>query len=511
MRRGLPTSAAATIVRNSRTCAGSLGLRSLLSAAVAGRTRLGMSLCWAAAVLLVGHAELRGEQPVTAPPASVLPEDYSCTFCHSKAGDFWAEAVPTVEAADLAHDIHWQKGLRCHDCHGGSPAIAEFKNHRDDPDFRSVRPRSAIPAFCGHCHSSIEYMRRFNPSARTDQEAEYWTSGHGRRLKATAEEAADSTAPAPAGDAPGVEGEPEASLIDTDVATCVDCHGRHGILAVNDIQSKVFPTKVAETCSECHSDPQRMAGREYNGRPLLHNQYAEWRASVHGRALLEKGDLSAPSCNDCHGNHGALPPGVDSVANACGTCHGRVAKLFADTQMKHRFEESGLPGCATCHGNHRTLEPTDEMLGMDEGAVCANCHRAENLQLGATLLGADVARQMRQDLEQLKQGITRAEQTLHQAERLGMEVRGPRFELLQAVDALTNARTLVHTFKLEPVAEALAAGSVVAQRVQESGEAALKEHTGRRVWLAASLLPIMLVVALLVLYIRSLPAPKSEL
>ena len=32
--------------------------------------------------------------------------------------------------------------------------------------------------------------------------------------------------------------------------------------------------------------------------------------SVHGKALLEKGDLSAPTCNNCHGNHGAAPPQI---------------------------------------------------------------------------------------------------------------------------------------------------------------------------------------------------------
>ena len=62
----------------------------------------------------------------------------------------------------------------------------------------------------------------------------------------------------------------------------------------------------------------------------------QWRQSVHGQALLEKGDLTAPACNDCHGNHGAMPPGVDSVANACGTCHGKIANLFAETRMKHQ-------------------------------------------------------------------------------------------------------------------------------------------------------------------------------
>ena len=95
--------------------------------------------------------------------------------------------------------------------------------------------------------------------------------------------------------------------------------------------------------------------------------------------LMDKGDLGAPSCNNCHGNHGAVPPAVSSVANACGTCHGKIADLFADTRMKHCFVEANLPGCATCHGSHAIHRPSDEMVGMEKGAVCATCHAGGNI------------------------------------------------------------------------------------------------------------------------------------
>jgi hypothetical protein len=421
--------------------------------------------------------------------AAGLSADYSCRLCHSKGGELWTEGTPVAEERDLFNDVHWQKGLRCHDCHGGSASLDGFKNHRDDPDFHRRSSRADFPAFCGRCHSNIEYMRRYVPSARTDQEAEYWTSGHGRRLRASAK-----------GDNP---------QIDQAVATCVDCHGGHGILAVKDINSPVYPTRVAQTCASCHADEKRMAGREYNGRALGHAQYAEWSSGVHGRALIEKGDLSAPSCNDCHGNHGAMPPGVDSVANACGTCHGKVANLFADTSMKHIFQQAGLPGCATCHGTHHTSHPTDELLGMGTHAVCVHCHSPQNPQYGATMAGAEVARNMRARLDQLKQEIAQSEAEVAEAERLGMEVTGPRFDLREAFDALTNARTLVHSFKPGPMDEALNQGLAVTSSVRRLATASLVEHTRRRIWLAASLAPILLVVGLLLLYIRTLPSPSA--
>jgi predicted CXXCH cytochrome family protein len=426
----------------------------------------------------------------TAGEGESLPADYSCSLCHRKGADLWLETTPVVEEKDLAGDIHWQKGLRCHDCHGGSPTLDEFKNHRNDPGFRSLSSRADIPSFCGHCHSDIEFMRKFNPSARTDQEAEYWTSGHGRRLKATSE---------------GENAQP-----DETVATCINCHGGHGIVAVKSVNSPVYPARVAETCSTCHANAERMAGRVYNDRPLGHDQFAHWRQSVHGRALLEKGDLSAPACNDCHGNHGAMPPGVDSVANACGTCHGKISKLFAETNMKHKFEQIGLPGCATCHGTHAIAHPGDELLGMHDASLCFNCHNPENPKYGATLAGAEAAGAMRTRLDQLKSEIEEAEQLVKQAERLGMEVRGPRYDLRQAFDALTNARTQVHSFKPEPVEAALEEGLKVTADVKGRAEGALHEHTSRRWWLAASLVPILLVVGVLLRYIRTLPPVASE-
>jgi len=419
------------------------------------------------------------------------PSENNCLLCHGNKDVWEGEQLRLfITEADLANDIHWQRGLRCQDCHGGNPQADELRAaHAEEDGFHTVKSPADVPKFCGDCHANIEYMRRYRPSPRTDQLAEYWTSGHGQRLKATGDPA---------------------------VATCISCHDkphgsaqdktRHGIRPVTELESLVYPTRVAKTCATCHSNQELMKGRLYHGQALSCDEYSKWRQSVHGRAMMEKGDLSAPTCNDCHGNHGAVPPQVDSVANACGVCHGKVAKLFEQTRMKHKFEEVGLPGCSTCHGNHEIKHPTDEMLGMGGTAVCARCH--EQGKFGAPLAGAEAARTLRSDVDQLKQGIDTAEQTLLKAERLGMEVSQPRFELRSAVDALTNARSLIHTFQIKPVAATLAGGEKVVVEVQKKADHALYEHTFRRIWLAASLVPILLVIGLLLLYIRTLPAPE---
>jgi hypothetical protein len=277
------------------------------------------------------------------------------------------------------NDVHMKAGLSCHDCHGGNP---DPKLAGDpaamDPAFKASpfigKPeRKAIPAFCGRCHSSLVFMRRFQPQARVDQVAEYLTSHHGQAL----------------------------ARGDASVATCIDCHGVHGIRAVSDPESPVYPTHVPDTCGRCHSDPKRMKGHfDEHGRQLPVDQQAKWRRSVHAKALLEKGDLSAPTCNDCHGNHGAMPPGVESVAFVCGNCHGREAELFrasrkhegfamhnellatagggcapchdpapkAATQITH-FSE-----CVTCHENHGIVRPTIALLGNLPEVPCVFCH-----------------------------------------------------------------------------------------------------------------------------------------
>lgn len=448
----------------------------------------GFRLCsWAVLLVIVAssHGASQEESDSATPAAASESQVNACLTCHSDStlmvGDL--ERLLITEQ-HLADDIHWQKGLSCHDCHGGDASEADFRAaHFRDSGFRSIKSAADIPGFCGHCHSNPQYMRQYQPSPRTDQEDLYWTSGHGQKLKETGDEK---------------------------VATCVSCHGSHNVRAVKDLSSPVYPTQVAITCGACHSDSELMEGRVYKGKPIGHDQLEDWKSSVHGQALLEKGDLSAPTCNDCHGNHGALPPEVGAVGNACGSCHVKIGKLFAETLMKHRFEEVSLPGCATCHGEgkHAIDSPTDEMLGMDGETVCSGCHNQGGF--GATYLGAKVAQDMRNGLEKLKDKIVTVSEKLDHAERLGMEVRTPRFRLREANDALENARTLIHSFAIDPVQEALETGLTVSQECEQKADAAVDEYTNRRIWLALSLVPILVVIGFLMLYIRTLPLPGQS-
>ncbi|MHB0972139.1 MAG: cytochrome c3 family protein [Thermoanaerobaculia bacterium] len=328
--------------------------------------------------LTLSLAGLFGTMAFAAPPAAKT----SCIACHANPDYVDEASVATTKA--FAADIHAKAGLSCHDCHGGNPdpALAENVSAAMDAAFAKnpfvgSPERGGIPDFCGKCHSSPQYMRRFQPAARVDQVSEYWTSRHGLGLKRG----------------------------DTAVATCVDCHGIHGMRAVADPESKVYATRVAETCSGCHSDPKRMAGRvSERGRALAVDQHARWKQSVHAKSLMERGDLFAPTCNDCHGNHGATPPGVTSVANVCGQCHGREAELFRQSPKLAGFEGHNeyltstpegcgschegqsdaalavdhFSECATCHENHAVTRPTIALLGFLPDVPCAYCHEGRD-------------------------------------------------------------------------------------------------------------------------------------
>jgi predicted CXXCH cytochrome family protein len=494
-------------------------------------------LAWLLALGVLAGASVAtaGEGGQPPPPAAKAAEKASeplaakpnnCLFCHGNK-DVWEgdQLRLYVTEKDFARDLHWGRGLRCADCHGGNPAAEQVNEaHARVDGFRNLRQRRAdgtkdyskppepaiVVKLCGECHANIQFMKQYNPSPRVDQLNEYWSSGHGQRVK-------------------------EAG--DPNVATCVSCHGRphgtgrdqgtYGVLAVRNLDSPVYVKNVAKTCAKCHSDEKRMAGYQYQGRPIGRSQYEEWRQSVHGKALLDKDDLSAPACNGCHGNHGALPPQVRSVANICGTCHGKVAGLFNKTLMQHGFAQVGLPGCVTCHSNHKILPPGDQMLGVAPPEVCSRCHGAgaakgsnaallAGFDMKRIIHGGEVATTLRKDLETLKQQIGDAGARLEKAERLGMLVPGPqsnprldpRIFLRKADDTLTNARVEVHSFDAALVGKTVGQGESIAKEVRASADRAVEAYHFRRIWLAGSLVPIALFILLLLLYIRRLPSPS---
>jgi predicted CXXCH cytochrome family protein len=231
-----------------------------------------------------------------------------------------------------------------------------------------------------------------------------------------------------------------------------------------------------------------------DGTALPTSQFADYQKSVHHAALTKGNDLSAPTCNDCHGNHGATPPGVGAVANVCGTCHAVFATKFQTSVHAQIFDK----GCVECHGNHAVLKPSDDMLGSSGQAVCATCHS------GADDQGAVAADRMRRGMEGLKLGLGRSGELIARVRNAGIEMSDQELALSEAQTRLTLARTEIHANNPAAVDAILAEGTAILAGVDRAGQDGVSELQFRRRGLAISLGAILLFVVALWLKVRQI-------
>jgi predicted CXXCH cytochrome family protein len=421
------------------------------------------SVALAALLALAMPGPLWAAAPPAAPAPSAPPATQAagekpdtCVGCHQAVGGPMAKPLEDRKA-----DVHAAKGVSCADCHGGDSARMDMEAMKAK-GFVGRPPRQDVPRFCARCHSDAAFMRPFNPAIRTDQLNQYQTSIHGKRLAAG----------------------------DTKVAVCTDCHGVHGILPATNIQSRVHPVRVAETCGRCHADAEHMKGYK-----IPTDQLALYRESVHGELLLKRQDLAAPTCNKCHGNHGAFPPEVTSIAGVCGQCHVINKELFLQSVHHTAFDRLKLPECVTCHSNHKILRANDQMVGVGEKAVCIRCHAAGSP-------GYRAAEQMGKMIADLVVAIRRAEAKLAEAERAGMEVSDAKYEFQNARTTLIKSRNEVHIFNPDRLNKVVQPGIELAEKGYRAGQEGLDELGNRKRWSLIPLAAILAVVAGLVLQIR---------
>jgi hypothetical protein len=279
--------------------------------------------------------------------AHLDPMPSCATHCH---GEQQVEFTASAHALTLA----------CTDCHGGDPGAQRDKDasHAADAGFVGSPPREDIPRLCGECHA--DPLRMFAHALPTDQLATYRTSQHGLAVLQRG---------------------------DTSAAVCTDCHGSHEILGSHDTSAPTHRLNQPATCATCHEDAERMLP---HGLPT--GVVAEFASSVHGKALLDEQARGAPTCADCHGSHGAAPPGVESLVHVCASCHVNTAEAYRESphaatpDMRCGACHEGadeIPGgrqsgCAACHGTHGIGQPGEWMFTGEEVGHCGHCHREDN-------------------------------------------------------------------------------------------------------------------------------------
>ncbi len=387
-------------------------------------------------------------------------EKNACIRCHLQMGDELAEPVNMMRG-----DIHDSRGVTCDGCHRGNPDTMDMeKAMNPEEGFIGVPKGEERIRMCARCHSDAEFMKQFDPSIEVDQAELYRTSVHGKRLR---------------------EG-------DSKPATCADCHGYHRVYAPDDSRSSVYPTNIVGTCGKCHNDAEYM--EEY-GIPT--NQVQQYKQSVHAHKLFEEGDLSSPACNDCHGNHGATPPGVQNLAYVCSKCHPVQQELFAKSPHGKALKEYGMPSCDDCHHHHKILPPSDDMIGVSDEAVCIACHSEGDE-------GYRVAKITSSHIERLRDDINEAEELLDRAESHGMPSVDARYQLSQAKSLLVKSRTVIHSFTLSKSEEPIVEATDKARSAQQAARQFFEELGHRKAGLWVTWIFIILFSIGIILKIREL-------
>ncbi len=414
-----------------------------------------------AALLLAAGVAGAGFQ--AAAPARAATQN-SCIDCHSQLDGEMAKP-----AKEFPHSIHADRGLDCTACHGGDSKDEDITAMDPDKGFKGKPTRDQIAGLCASCHANAAYMKRYNPKPYVFSVAEWKTSVHCKREE----------------------------LGDKKVATCTNCHGVHDIRAHTDPTSRVYHTNVPKLCAGCHN------ANYMKGRSVPTDQYQKYVGSVHGIALLQKGDLSAPACNDCHGNHGAAPPGVKNVVHVCGTCHGRMAELFGPSKMHAAMDAAGMPGCVACHGNHGIQPPSDDWIATANGGLCGECHEPGSKADQSTLTIITA-------FQNLDRSIAATDSLLGRVEVLGMETEYGRNLLRAATDRRTAARATLHSFDEQTITAVTSEGTDDVNKARAAAESALRDWKNRRVGMGVSVVVILLLIGLLVAKIRGTEAPDES-
>jgi len=205
----------------------------------------------------------------------------TCETCHPKV---YQKELDSVHARQIASG-NWSAAI-CTDCH--------------DPHTAQAKPsRVQTPVTCSKCHSSIY--------------DEYRQNVHGKALIAEN---------------------------NTDVPTCVDCHGVHN---QEDPRTTGFRLNSPRLCATCHADSAKMS--RYGLSTGVFDTYV---TDFHGTTVTlferQSPDLptNKPVCYDCHGVHNmksAKDPGSqvfkDNLLKTCQKCHPDASQNFSATWLSH--------------------------------------------------------------------------------------------------------------------------------------------------------------------------------
>lgn len=289
------------------------------------------------------------------PPALAANLDReSCLKCHDAKQD--KIKVPVVidgeeDERDLrqidprkfAKGVH--SGMQCVDCHQN--IVDAQKNHKLD--------KTAPKASCAGCHQTLWDKAQQDGTAKDKPRLEvvaknieaYQHSFHAKENK----------------DMPGFV-----------LATCDDCHTSHefNVPPKGSERRTTWHQAIPETCgTKCHED-----------------QLEIYAASIHGEEVIDKGNLKAAVCTDCHSAHSITGTSSDSFklqnVQTCGNCHKDEIKSYSDTYhgQVNKLGYAYTAKCVDCHDSHgikATDDPKSKVHPDNRMKTCTKCHDGKKL------------------------------------------------------------------------------------------------------------------------------------
>lgn len=357
-----------------------------------------------ALTLLVVSAWQADDAPVikTQPPDDVN----TCILCHSTP-EFWADDKARYVPADaLANDVHFQRGVKCHECHGGNPTSLDARlAHAGMGGDAGGEPGRAMTRSCGHCHEQVMagllqgvHQQLVNGATNTQRSMDCRTC-HSDRAHAILPVKNPKSPVYLSNQVQLCGGCHEVQLQDYErsghghgvlksglaSAACADCHGAHGIFRASNPESTLHVSRVADTCSSCHRLIKERLQRSVHGR-------GDGPGNATDKPAPGGETRRRPSCTDCHVGHDLPDPRSPTYRNhqadRCGDCHTELQTAY-QLSMHGELSDLGYTAgakCSDCHGAHEILplsDPNSKMAPGNRIATCAECHEGINANLAS--------------------------------------------------------------------------------------------------------------------------------
>jgi predicted CXXCH cytochrome family protein len=192
-----------------------------------------------------------------------------------------------------------------------------------------------------------------------------------------------------------------------DADTCLECHsdpeltmpvGDGSAVSVH-VDGAVFGQSVHArlACSECHpgtadvphesraigSRRELTLAYDEQCRRCHFSNYTKTLDSVH-QAAVARGDRTAPICVDCHGSHDIQKPAAPRtrISDTCARCHQGAAAAYSKSvhgRLLGTAAADDVPVCTDCHRSHDIGGPHQQKWGLSTADICGRCHASEPL------------------------------------------------------------------------------------------------------------------------------------